>query len=136
LRDLSLEDFERLGAFENTQIRTPKGPPEKESARDLAICPELRGRAREIRSFLAQAVQARKNILICGGTSTAKTTLLNALAKEIPHHEHIVTIEDARELRLPQPNQTSLVASRGDQGEAALDMQDLLEASLRLRPDR
>jgi type IV secretion system protein VirB11 len=86
--------------------------------------------------FLREAVRARKNLLLSGGTSSGKTTLLNALAKEIPRHERIVTIEDTRELRLPHANTVSLVSSRGDQGDARVTVQDLLEASLRLRPDR
>jgi type IV secretion system protein VirB11 len=90
----------------------------------------------ELLAFLRTAVHARKNILLSGGTSSGKTTLLNALAKEIPAHERIVTIEDTRELRLSHLNQVCLIASKGDQGDARVTVQDLLEASLRLRPDR
>jgi len=116
-RELSLLDFERLGAFARTRLS---------GAGQGAKAPEV----------LAAAVRARQTILISGGTSTAKTTLLNALAKEIPAHERVVTIEDTPELRLPHANQFALIASRGDQGEAQVDMQDLRDASLRLRPDR
>jgi type IV secretion system protein VirB11 len=116
-RDLSLSDFEKLGAFAQTRMS---------GGGQGAKAPEV----------LARAVRARQTILISGGTSTAKTTLLNALAKEIPPHERVVTIEDTPELRLPHANQFTLIASRGDQGEAQVDMQVLLDASLRLRPDR
>jgi type IV secretion system protein VirB11 len=82
------------------------------------------------------AVRAKKNILISGGTSTGKTTFLNACLKEIPIAERIITIEDAREVVVPHPNRVHLLSSRGDQGQAKVTPQQLLEASLRLRPDR
>lgn len=87
-------------------------------------------------AFLEAAVRARQTILISGGTSSGKTTLLNALLGAIPNDERIVTIEDAPELRPTQPSCVSLLASRGDQGAADVTMQSLLEAALRLRPDR
>jgi len=129
LRDLSLQDFEDLGAFAATQVSCEDASGGRGEVLDLL-------RAGSIREALSRAVLERKNILISGATSTAKTTLLNALAKQIPDHEHLVTIEDAAELRIAQPVHTAFVASRGDQGEAAVDMQDLLDSSLRLRPDR
>jgi type IV secretion system protein VirB11 len=86
--------------------------------------------------FIRTAVAKRKNILISGGTSSGKTTFLNACLKEIPLHERIITIEDAREVHPPHPNRLHLLASRGDQGRAKVTTQQLLEASLRLRPDR
>lgn len=86
--------------------------------------------------FLIQAVNQKLNILISGGTSTGKTTFLNALLKQIPSTERIITIEDVPEIRVTQPNSLSLFASRNQQGRAKIDMQDLVEASLRLRPDR
>ena len=88
------------------------------------------------KEFLSLAVQARANILISGGTSTGKTTFLNMLLKKITEQERLITIEDVPEIHLTQPNTLSLFASRGQQGRAQVDMQDLLEASLRLRPDR
>ncbi|MDF3055158.1 MAG: virB11 [Gammaproteobacteria bacterium] len=86
--------------------------------------------------FLTLAIAAKLNILISGGTSTGKTTFLNALLKKIPDTERIITIEDVPEIRVNQPNTLSLFASRNQQGRAKIDMQDLVEASLRLRPDR
>jgi len=99
---------------------------------------ELRALARRgnALAFLEKAIAARKTILISGGTSSGKTTLLNAMLAAIPVHERIVTIEDAPELRPPQRSVVSLIASRGDQGDAAVTPQTLLEAALRLRPDR
>lgn len=87
-------------------------------------------------AFLSLAIQQKLNILISGGTSTGKTTFLNALLKQIPAKERMITIEDVPEIHVIQPNALSLFASRNQQGRAKIDMQDLVEASLRLRPDR
>ncbi|MFO1246640.1 MAG: ATPase, T2SS/T4P/T4SS family [Alphaproteobacteria bacterium] len=81
-------------------------------------------------------MRAKKTIVISGGTSTGKTTLLNALVREIDTNERLLVIEDAPEVRLDRPNAVGLIAVRGDQGEAQVDADDLLRASLRMRPDR
>ena len=86
--------------------------------------------------FLKAAVAQRKTIVISGGTSSGKTTLLNALVKEIDPRERLVVIEDAAEVRLEHPNSVGLLAARGDLGEARVDADQLLAAALRLRPDR
>lgn len=81
---------------------------------------------------LREAVAARKNILVAGGTSTGKTTLTNALLAEIAGTtDRVVLIEDTRELQCRAPN---LVALRTKDGVASLS--DLVRSSLRLRPDR
>ena len=87
-------------------------------------------------AFLRNQVAERKTILISGGTSSGKTTFLNALLKTVPLHERILLVEDTREIATPHQNALSLVAVKGDQGEAALTINDLLQAALRLRPDR
>ena len=127
--DLSLGDYDRRGAFDLTNRATGE---ELQTERDLRDAYA----AREFAAFLGIAVRARKNILISAGTDTGKTTLLNALLKEIPAHERLVIIEDARELRPPQANVVRLLYSRGEQGLARATAQELCEASLRLRPDR
>jgi type IV secretion system protein VirB11 len=82
--------------------------------------------------MLREAVAARKNILVAGGTSTGKTTLTNALLAEIAGTtDRVVLIEDTRELQCRAPN---LVALRTKDGVASLS--DLVRSSLRLRPDR
>jgi type IV secretion system protein VirB11 len=86
--------------------------------------------------ILRGAVAARKTILLSGGTSSGKTTLLNALLKEIPVHERVIAIEDTPEIQLARPNALGLVAVAGDQGEARVTIDDLMRASLRMRPDR
>ena len=86
--------------------------------------------------FLRQAVAARATILISGGTSSGKTTFLNALIREVPAHERVIVVEDTPEIRLRHANSVGLVAVKGDMGEARLSTNDLLQASLRMRPDR
>lgn len=87
-------------------------------------------------AFLREAVRARKTILISGGTSSGKTSFLNALLAEVPEEERIVLVEDTPEIRIAHPNSVGLVAIKGDMGEARITTNDLLQAALRLRPDR
>jgi len=130
LHDISLEDYARTGAFEKTNlIKDGRDPHEDEKLKALAA----RG---EFKDFLSLAARKKKNIVIAGGTSTGKTTFLSALLKEIDENERILTIEDTPEIRPVHNNHLSLIASKGDQGQAKITVQDLLEASLRLRPDR
>lgn len=82
------------------------------------------------------AVRARKNILISGGTSSGKTTFLNALLREIPSHERLILIEDTPELQIAHANSVGLLSARSVLGEADVTAEDLLIASLRMRPDR
>ena len=86
--------------------------------------------------FLREAIRQRRTILISGGTSTGKTTFLNAMLGEIPRHERVVLVEDTPELRLPGENGVGLVAVKGELGEAKVTANELLQAALRLRPDR
>jgi type IV secretion system protein VirB11 len=85
---------------------------------------------------LRKAIAARQTLLIAGGTSSGKTTFLNALLNEIPTTERIVTVEDTPEIRVSHANSLGLVAVKGDEGEARVTIDELLQASLRLRPDR
>lgn len=91
---------------------------------------------REASEALARAVRERRNIIISGGTSSGKTTFLNALLAEIPQEERLLTIEDTEELRLTHPNAVGLIAARGQLAEAEVTAEDLLIAALRMRPDR
>ena len=81
-------------------------------------------------------IKNKVTFIVSGGTSTGKTTFINACLAEIPENERLVIIEDARELFLAQSNIAHLLYSRGGQGLSTAGAQDLLEASLRLRPDR
>ena len=93
-------------------------------------------RSGDMPGFLKLAARSRKTIVISGGTSTGKTTLLNALVREIGDQERLIAIEDAPEIRLDRLNAVGLIAVRGEQGEARVDADDLLRAALRMRPDR
>ena len=87
--------------------------------------------------FMSRAVQARLNILVAGATGSGKTTLTKALIREIPAVERLISIEDAAELDLAShPNAVHLYYSKDDQGRSRVSAKQLLEASLRLRPDR
>jgi len=86
--------------------------------------------------FLREAVADRKTILISGGTSTGKTTFLNALLREVPAEERVIVVEDTAEVQLHGPNDLGLIAVKGELGEALINTDDLLQAALRLRPDR
>ncbi|MFK5880143.1 MAG: P-type DNA transfer ATPase VirB11 [Flavobacteriaceae bacterium] len=88
-------------------------------------------------NFIKLAVRSKLNIMNSGGTSTGKTTFTNALVDLIPDDERIITLEDARELNLQnKTNKVHLITSKGGQGMSNITFMDLLEASLRLRPDR
>lgn len=88
-------------------------------------------------AFLELAVEQKKNILISGGTGSGKTTLLNVLSNFIPDGERIITVEDAAELKLYQPNLISLEARPSNQeGKGEVTIRDLVKNCLRMRPDR
>jgi type IV secretion system protein VirB11 len=88
-------------------------------------------------AFMRLAVTAKKNILVSGPTGSGKTTWTKALIREIPGDERLVTIEDAKELALDgHPNHVRLYYSKDDQGVARVTPKQLLEACLRMKPDR
>ncbi|TDS74697.1 ATPase, T2SS/T4P/T4SS family [Comamonas sp. JUb58] len=87
--------------------------------------------------FLQLAVENKLNIVVSGGTGTGKTTLLNMMSNFIPNDERILTVEDAAELSLNQPNLVSLEARPANvEGKGAVSIRDLVKNSLRMRPDR
>jgi type IV secretion system protein VirB11 len=128
--DLGLDDYAASGAF-----ATARGVSLAQRSDDDRKLTE-RLRVGDMPGFLRMAVRLRKNIIVSGGTSTGKTTFLNALVKEIPLTERLIMIEDTPEIRLEHPNAVGLVAVRGSLGEAKVNVEDLLQASLRMRPDR
>ena len=86
--------------------------------------------------FIKLAIACRKTIVISGGTSSGKTTFLNACLQEIDHSERLILLEDTRELVAPHANMVSLLAANSEQSKAKVNMQQLVQCSLRLRPDR
>lgn len=91
----------------------------------------------DLYGLLEEAVKARCNILISGGTSSGKTSLLNALAFFIPENERVVTIEDTAELSLNHPHVVRLESRIGSyEGNGVVTIRDLIRNSLRMRPDR
>lgn len=126
---LTLDDYKKMGAFDNTSTKEIEDP-NTEALKKLL-------KKNDIAEFLKLAINAKKNIIISGGTSTGKTTFTNAALLAIPEHERLITVEDAREVMLPRHlNRVHLLASKGGQGRAHVTTQDLIEACLRLRPDR
>src|SRR5229473_2153073 len=85
---------------------------------------------------LEDYVLSRKNILICGGTGSGKTTTLNILSRFIPEEERILLIEDTAEIQISQPNLVRFEARHAQSGLPAVAIRDLLKAALRHRPDR
>lgn len=125
----NLDDYEEMGMFDSTSA-------EEVVDKNDAILAKLL-KLNRIKDFLQRAVLYKKNIIISGGTSTGKTTFTNAMIRSIPHEERLITVEDAREIDLDlHLNKVHLLASKGAQGRAKVTTQDLIEACLRLRPER
>jgi type IV secretion system protein VirB11 len=126
--DMKVDDYAEAGAFEPLATETERKP----------VHAELRAlkQAQDFPALLKLAVKARCNIFISGGTSSGKTTFLNALLKEVDSTDRLILIEDTPELKVSQDNMVGLIASRSALGEAVITMENLLNASLRMRPDR
>ncbi|GAA1215304.1 ATPase, T2SS/T4P/T4SS family [Kitasatospora nipponensis] len=109
-----------------------------------ATLPQLRGLGVfdvELEDLLRALVLARKNIIVAGGTNMGKTTLLRALASEIPARERLVTIEDTYELGLHEdglhPDVVPMQAREANiEGEGAIEQAELVRWGLRMAPDR
>lgn len=127
--DYSLEDYRDRGSLDDATVFLGGLSDTDRILIDLLAQKDFYG-------FIRTAIFNRVSILISGGTSSGKTTFLNACLKAIDPQERIITLEDTRELFPPQTNTVHLLASRGDQGTASVTIQSLLEASLRMRPDR
>jgi type IV secretion system protein VirB11 len=129
---MTLDEFTEAGAFVGTSLAFGNVVLDTGNKRNSAV----EGSCTDVSALLRTAVRQRKNILIAGGTSSGKTTLLNALLQEIPRDERLILIEDTPELQLEHANAIGLIAARSPLGEAEIGVDDLLIASLRMRPDR
>ncbi len=126
----SLGALAAAGLFSNTDVAQLRAHPLDAELAELH-------RARDWTRFFPLAVRARKTIITTGDTGSGKTTVAKALVQEIALDERLVTIEDTAEfIGLPHRNLVSLFYSKGDQGVARTRSEDLIEAALRMRPDR
>lgn len=128
--DLKLEDYVSDGAFAAVQSCTGK-----HQQADIETLKQLHASG-NFAGLLRTAVRSRCNILVSGGTSTGKTTFLSTLMREIDPSERLILIEDTAELELRHTNAVGLISARSALGESVVSMDDLLSASLRMRPDR
>jgi type IV secretion system protein VirB11 len=96
---------------------------------------ELR-QQRNYAEFFRKAVHYKKNIVVSGATGSGKTTFMKSLVNHIPEDERLVTIEDARELFITQPNAVHLLYSKGGQSTSNVTAKSCMEACLRMKPDR
>ncbi|MCS0581078.1 ATPase, T2SS/T4P/T4SS family [Massilia pinisoli] len=138
--DARLKDGSRVNAIipplalKGPTLTIRKFAKRKLSASDLvdfgAISPEMA-------EFLQVCVEARKNIIVSGGTGSGKTTLLNILSNFIPDGERIITVEDAAELQLHHDHLISLESRPANvEGKGSVAIRDLVRNTLRMRPDR
>ena len=128
---LTLDDLHEGGVFDDIRIETTAGfQPEENNL--LALLSKNR-----IKEFFIAAVIARKNIMISGATGSGKTTFLKALIQFIPFYERLLIIEDVLELLFPNhPNHVRLLYSKNGQGLSKATPKQLIEAALRMKPDR
>ena len=126
---MTLDEFERRDLF--GEVR-PFGEDLRPEERDLVALHD----AGRWRAFLERAVLSRRNIVISGATGSGKTTLAKGLVACIPPSERILTIEDTPELDIPHANHVRLLYAKDGQGVAKIGPRELLESSLRMRPDR
>ncbi len=141
IADARLDDGSRVNvvlkpvALNGSAVTIRKFPDKVLSIDDLIEKGTL---TRQVGEFLDILVKSGYNIMLSGGTSSGKTTLLNALAGFIPSDERIITIEDSAELQINNiPNIVRLeVKNDNNDGGKNVTIRDLIKASLRMRPDR
>ncbi len=138
--DARLEDGSRVNAvipplaLDGSLVTIRKFPSKKLTDDDLIRFGSL---TKPMALFLREAVRARRNILVSGGTGSGKTTLLNILSQFIPENERIVTVEDSAELKLSHENLCRLEARPANvEGQGRVSIRDLVINTLRMRPDR
>ena len=125
-KQFTLQDYLEAGMFDDVTEDSPF-PDQKTPQKAEKKSPK------DILQFFKAIIKSKQNIIISGGTGTGKTTFLNTLSTLISDQERLVTIEDTREIQLIQPNKLHLTTQRED---TSYGFNELLESSLRLRPDR
>ena len=127
----SLADYQQQGYF---SVCEPVDSKELQDDADL-LALKQQG---DIRGLLEQAVAMRKNIIVSGSTGSGKTTFFRSLLQQVPKTERLISIENVDELQLyrTHSNSVSLFYTAGNQGVAPITQQQLLESSLRMKPDR
>jgi type IV secretion system protein VirB11 len=125
----TLEQYEQDGFFDEI-MEVGRGL----SGQDRELL-ELRA-SRNYAEFFRKAVLDKKNIVVSGATGSGKTTFMKSLVNQIPADERLVTIEDARELFIDQPNVVHLLYSKGGQSASNITAKSCMEACLRMKPDR
>ncbi|MDR0851957.1 MAG: CpaF family protein [Clostridiales Family XIII bacterium] len=139
--DARLEDGSRVNAvYRNIALNGPiltirRFPASRITMKELLSFGTL---TEEAADFLRKLVEAAYNIFISGGTSSGKTTFLNALSNYIPKEERIITIEDSAELQIREIENIVRLECRNSnvQGKGEVSMRQLIRASLRMRPNR
>ncbi len=134
----SLNQYVDDGAFDRFVWAAPKDLMRLRAdiePEDLGLVDALQ--SRDLPGFFKAAIKGRRNLAIVGDTGSGKTTLMKTLCQDIPHSDRLITIEDVRELLLPNhPNCVNLLYSKGGQGVASVTPADLIAACMRMRPDR
>ena len=134
----SLESYVQTGAF--GRFRWVESPSNQRLWHDLeppqrTLTQHLKDR--DLLSFLKGAVRHKQTIAVIGNTGSGKTTLMKALCLTIPSSERLVTIEDTRELLLPNhPNTAHLLYAKGGEAANRVTPSELIASCMRLRPDR
>jgi type IV secretion system protein VirB11 len=135
---IPLDVYQSSGAFSKFIWPHPKNLSDKISqlAPDDAALVDVLSRG-DLRGFLIEAVLAKKNIGVVGDTGSGKTTLMKSMCQYIPFNERLVTIEDVRELMLPNhDNKVQLLYSKSGQGIARVTPGDLISSCMRMAPSR
>lgn len=129
--DITLEQYETSGAFEQCQDSTPDLLPHEQQLLDLKA-------ARRYKEFIELAVRTRQNIIVSGATGSGKTTFTKAIVNKIPKEERLISIENVSELKLirTHPNSVAMFYSAGGQGLSKASPQQLMESALRMKPER
>ncbi len=126
----TMDDYERQGFFENVSIVGAQL-----QAHEVQLLAHLK--AGEFRQFLETAVRSKQTIVVSGATGSGKTSFMKMLVNMIPADERLITIEDTPELTIQnQPNHVRLFYSKGTTGASKVSSRDLIESSMRMKPDR